>query len=383
MKFNVSSRALYGFLASVNKVINSKNALTILNNFLLTLRGDLLTITACDLENSLVGRIHVTEAEGEGKFCIDARRLVELLKEMPEQGINFDINDDNLAIRISYQTGHYNLIGINGDEYPFNPDDAGKVEPADEEVAIRFRATGVQLLNAIDNTIFAVGTDDLRPQMMGILWDIHEDDVTFVATDTRKMVKFVDTNIKPGAVSRFILPVKPATVLKNVFSRDSEIEVLCTPQNVTFSNTDFIFTCSLIKGNFPDYNRVIPTTSAYTVMIDRQLLANAVKRISVFVGDNGLVKFKFTPEKVVMRAIDLGLCADAREELPCDFSGEQIIMGFSATYLQEMLGTFSCPEVKILLSDPSRPGVFLPAEDEEGTELVMLLMPMTVTEFED
>lgn len=383
MKFNVSSKALYGYVSAVNKVINSKNPLAILNNFLFSLDGDTLTVTACDLENSLVGRISVSEAEGSGKFCIDARRLVDLLNAMPEQGIEFEINDENLAVKISYTNGHYNLIAINGDEYPYNPEEENKQDDEAGET-IAFTASAQQLLKGVESTLFAVGSDDLRPQMMGILWDIHEDDLTFVATDTRKLVKYTDNTIKPGAVGRFILPVKPASVLKSVFSKESAVEVVYTPKNVVFRSEDYTLTCCLIKGNFPDYTRVIPKTSAYTAVVDRRQFANAVRRIAVFVeGDNRLVKFKFTPEKVILRASDTGICANAREELPCQFSGESIVMGFSAAYLLEIFNTIASTEVNIRLSDPSRPGVFVPSEEDEGTELVMLLMPMTVTDFED
>ncbi len=381
MRFNVSSKALYSFVSAVNKVISSKNALTILNNFLFSLKGSVLTVTACDLENSLVGHLNVIDAEGEGKFCIDAKRLVDLLKEMPEQGVVFEINDENLAVTISYESGHYNLIAINGDEYPFNPEEN---QAEDGEDTIRFRAEAAELLSGIDSTLFAVGSDDLRPQMMGILCDLHENDITFVATDTRKLVKFVNSNIHPGATGRFILPVKPATVLKNVFTKEGAIEIVYTPKNVTFTSEAYTFTCCLIKGNFPDYNRVIPANSAFQAEVDRKLFATAVRRISVFVeGGNRLVKFKFTPEHVELRASDTGICANARESLPCSFNGTQIVMGFSAEYLLEIFNTFTSTDVVIKLSDPSKPGVFVPAEDREGTELVMLLMPMTVTDFDD
>ena len=381
MKFNVSSKALYGYVSAVNKVISSKNALAILNNFLFSLKGNTLTVTACDLENSLVGRIEVLDAEGEGKFCIDARRLVDLLKEMPEQGICFDINDENLAIKISYSNGHYNLIAINGDEYPYNPEE----NPEDSaENTVKFVASAEQLLRGVENTLFAVGNDDLRPQMMGILWDIHEDDITFVATDTRKLVKYIDRNIAPATTGRFILPVKPATVFKNVFAKAEEVVVTLTPKNVTFSSADYTFTCCLIKGNFPDYNRVIPASSAYHATVDRHQFATSVRRIAVFVeGGNRLVKFKFTPEQVVLRASDSGICANACETLPCEFTGNEMVIGFSAEYLLEIFNTFTSPEVVINLSDPSKPGVFTPSENDDNTELVTLLMPMTVTDFEN
>lgn len=381
MKFNVPSKSLYAYVSAVNKIISSKNTLSILNNFLFTLAGDTLTITACDLENSLVGTITVADAEGEGKFCIDARRLVELLKEMPDQGVTFEINDENLAICIKTARGNFNLIALNGEEYPLSAED---LAPKPDEETIRFSAPAESLLSAVESTIFAVGSDELRPQMMGILWDIEPESLTLVATDTRKLVKYADKNIAPGATGRFILPVKPASVFKNVFGKSGDIDVLYTPRNVVFSNESFSLTCALINGRFPDYNRVIPQNNPYVVTIDRQMLVTAVRRLAVFVeGGNRLVRFKFTPEQVVMRASDSGVCANGREEVPCQYSGPDMVIGFGADYLLEIFNAIKSEEVLIKLADKGSAGVFMPAETDEGIEQIMLLMPMTVVDFED
>ena len=189
MKFNVSSKTLYSYVSAVSKVINSKNALTVLNNFLFELNDNLLTITASDLENTLVASLTVMDGEGSGKFCIDARRIVDLLKEMPDQGIEFIIDDNNLSVEIKYNNGNYSFIALNGNEYPSN-------ENTDDESAFSFNYPTDQLIKGIDNTLFAVGNDDLRPQMMGILWDIKDDAITFVATDTRNS-SVTPTTLKP------------------------------------------------------------------------------------------------------------------------------------------------------------------------------------------
>ena len=175
MKFNVSSKTLYNYLSAVSKIINNKNTMQILNNFLFVLEDDILTIRAADMENSLVGRLHVADAEGSGRFCLDARRIVELFKELPDQGIMFDINDDNFDMKITYSNGCYNAIAINGMEYP----DQDMVTDAAD--SITFTCPTQQVIKGIENTIFAVGTDEIRPQMMGILWDVKPECIVFVA----------------------------------------------------------------------------------------------------------------------------------------------------------------------------------------------------------
>lgn len=376
MKFNVSSKTLYSYVSAVSKVINSKNALTILNNFLFELSDNTLTITASDLENTLVAHLEVMDAEGEGKFCVDARRMVDLLKEMPDQGISFDINDDNLAVEIVYPSGNYSFIAINGNEYPSN-------ESVDESTDIvEFTCPTEQIIKGIDNTLFAVGNDDLRPQMMGILWDIKPDAITFVATDTRKLVKYRNAMSAPGVEGSCILPIKPATVIKNVFAKEDEVKVTLEPKSATFESPSYKFNCRFIKGSFPDYNRVIPVKNPYVITVDRQSFLNAVRRVGVFVDQgHGLVKFKIEKDQLTMKATDNNFCTSAREVVPCDFTGTEMIIGFSAPYLIEIFNTISTTDILIKLSDPSRPGVFVPSENSENSELLMLLMPMTVSDF--
>lgn len=376
MKFNVPSKALYSSSSAVSKVINSKNALTILNNFLFTLSGDTLTITASDMENTLTARLNVTEAQGEGRFCIDARRMVDLLREIPDQGISFEINDDTLAVEITCQGGRYSLIAQNGMEYPSSTD---KTE-ADQMLSFSIDADKV--IKGIDNTLFAVSTDELRPQMMGILWDIKPDGITFVATDTHKLVRYASTAIEPGIEGSFILPVKPANIIKNVLGKDDSIDITFTPKGATFSTETYTFNCRFIKGNFPDYNRVIPKNNPSTLTIDRQLLLNAVRRVGVFVDPGfGLEKFKITNDQIHLKSSDSSMLTSGNERLDCEYQGPEIVIGFNAPFLIEICNTLATSDIIVSLSDPSRPGVFRPTDDDPDTELLMLLMPMNVTEF--
>lgn len=376
MKFNVPSKTLYAYVAAVCKVINSKNAMTILNNLLFDLKGDSLTITASDLENTLSATLSVTEPEGEGKFCVDAKRILDLLKELPDLGITIKVNDENLAIDLTYPGGKFSLVGINGKEYPSTREEAAQNQ------TMSFTAPMKQVLSGIDNTLFAVGTDPVRPQMMGILWDIKPDQITFVATDVRKLVRYINTMSAPGIEGSFILPVKPANIIKNVFAKNEDVRIILDPKSATFISGSYNFNCRFIKGNFPDYNRVIPTTNPYTLTIDRTEFLNAVRRVGVFVDPgNGLVKFKITASELVMKAQDTNFCTSARESMSCDFNGPEMVIGFSAHYLIEIFNTITTEQIIISLADPSRPGMFLPDTQSKGGNLLMLLMPMTVSDF--
>ncbi len=377
MKFNVESKVLYSSASAVSKVINSKNPMAILNNFLLELRGDTLTITASDIENTLSARVPVMESEGEGKFCVDARRLTDLLKSMPDIGITFEIDDDSLAIQVTYNNGagKFDFIGIVGDEYP-----APRVVM--DEDAVNFTVPCEQILAGIDNTLFAVGTDTLRPQMMGIYFDIMDDGITFVATDTRKLVRYRNSLAAPGVTTSCIMPTKPAQVIKNVLPKEGDVNISIDSKRALFQTDEIVFSCQLLKGTYPNYNRVVPENNPFTMTVDTRSFLSALRRVSVF-GDQGQnqVKLRITPTEVTVKAVDNAYCTRAVESVACDFDKEEMVIGFSAPYVMEIFSTIPTSEVIVRLSDPSRPGVFSPSEQGEHTDLLMILMPMNVTEF--
>lgn len=375
MKFKVPSKALYSTLSAVSKVISTKNAMTILNNFLFEIKDDHIFITASDLENTLTAKVAITNSEENGIFCADARRMVELCKELPEVDIDFEVGDD-LQIHIDYPGGRFDFVGIPGNEYPTTIEAAADADQLDFTIPVE------QLIDGIDNTLFAVGNDDLRPQMMGIYLDIVPEKITFVATDTRKLVRYINSMSAPGVTGAFILPVKPANILKNVFAKEEALGVTVDAKSASFKTENYTFACRLIKGNFPDYNRVIPQNNPYTLTVDRQMMLNAVRRVGVFVDpSHGLVKFKLTPDSIELKAQDNNFCTLGREKIPCSFTGNEMVIGFSANFIIDIFNTLTTENVIVKLSDPSRPGVFLPEEDNENSELLMLLMPMTVNEF--
>lgn len=377
MKFNVPSKTLYNCVSAVSKIINARNALTILNNFKLELEGDTLKVTAADGENFLEGRISVTDSSGEGAVCVDARRLVELLKELPDVGISVEVDPErSFEMSINYANGEFKFMGFDGVEFP-EADEAGQ---GDERFS--FVADSSKLIRGVDNTLFAVGNDELRPQMMGILWDIKEDQAVFVATDTRKLVRFADKSIAAGVSGSFILPLKSAVVMKNVFSKESDVKVTVREKGVVFESLSFTFNSRFLKGRFPDYERVIPRSNPYTMTVDRGAFQSAVRRIGSFGNsDNGLIRFKIEPSRLILKACENGYNASAWESVPCDFNGTEMVIGFSGPYVSEILATIGYNDVVVHLSDPSRPGVFEPLENQEDTELLMILMPMLVADF--
>lgn len=374
MKFKIASKALYSTLSGVSKVINSKNTLSILDNFHWKVESDKLTITASDSENTLTAVLPITASEGEGDFCVNARRISDIAKELPDVDVEFSINPSNGAMKIKFPGGVFDMMTLEGSQYPRTVEDA--------EETMSFTCQGSQIINGIENTLFAVGSDELRPQMMGILWDIKPDGITFVSTDTRKLVRYIDNTSAPEIAASFILPLKPAVILKSLLDKDETVSVQISPRSAVFKTENLTLNNRFIKGNFPDYNRVIPTQNPYVVTVDRDTIITAVRRVAVCTDPgHGLIKFRFKPDMLEMKVDDPNVGTFAQQEVPCDFTGNEMVIGFSAMFLMEIFSTIDTQNVIIKLADPSRPGLFEPEDNPEKTSLVIILMPMAVTDF--
>lgn len=383
MRFNVSSKALQSQLAAVSKVINSKNALSILDNFLLSLQGDTLTITGSDSENTMTATTQVFDNEGEGLIALNAKRLLDVLKEVPAQPITFVINDETKEVDIRFLNGHFNFMGIDGNEFP------RKDENGEEKQ--RFVVPTAVVRKGLENTLFAVGTDAIRPIMTGVYWDIcpREGDaeplpgITFVASDTHKLVRYTNTESNPGLTASFILPPKPAAILRALIGKEEgEVTVEMDAQSATFTVGEFKLSCRFIKGKYPNYNRVIPDNNPFELTIDRVSLLTAMRRVALFANAaSSLVRLNIRQGEVLLGAQDLDYSTSAEERLECDYQGNVMTIGFNAVYMIEVLNNLQADTVVIRLSDPARPGIFVPLVQLEGEDVLMLLMPMQVMDY--
>ncbi len=374
MRFDVSSTALLSRLQSISKVIASKNSLPILDSFLFDLDGNKLTITASDAETRLVTSVEVMNSKGTGLFAVSAKILLDPLKELPEQPLTFDINDENLEIFIHFQNGKYNFIGQKGDTYPLQ-------KPLNDNV-IAIIVDSQMLLNGISRSLFATADDELRPVMNGIYFDIHTDDLTFVASDGHKLVRLRNLSVKSPERASFILPKKPANLLKNLLGKETEMVNIKFDDNNAYVNcANFEMVCRLIEGRYPNYNSVIPQENPFKVTIDRISFLNALKRVSVFSNPaSSLVKLQLKESEMVVSAQDIDFSTSAEEKIVCQFDGTELNIGFKATYLIEILSNINSEEVILELADPSRAGLIVPAENEENEDQLMLLMPMMLND---
>ena len=374
MRFDVSSTALLSRLQSISKVIASKNSLPILDSFLFQLEENTLTITASDAETRLVTSVEVMNAQGNGLFAVSAKILIDPLKELPEQPLTFVINDENLEIFIHFQNGKYNFIGQKGDTYPSQ-------KPLNDNV-FSINLDAQILLNGISRSLFATADDELRPVMNGIYFDIHTEDLTFVASDGHKLVRLCNYAVKSTGRASFILPKKSANLLKGLLAKEEgQIQIQFDDNNVYVRCANFEMISRLIEGRYPNYNSVIPQENPFKVTVDRIAIMNALKRVSLFSNPAiSLVKLHLKENTLIISAQDIDFSTSAEEMVMCNYEGTELKIGFKATYLIEILNNMNSEEVVLELADPSRAGVIVPSENGEDENLLMLLMPMMLND---
>jgi DNA polymerase III subunit beta len=374
MKFVISSTELLGHLSSINKVISSKHTLPILDNFLFNLSGRELVITATDLETTMITRIELENVDGEGVIALEARRLTNMLKEFPEQPLTFEIDDDSLQVDILSENGKFSIVGQNGIDFPQLP-------VLQEESSHSLKLSSNLVSVGINKTLFATADDELRPVMNGIFIEIMPAHITFVASDSHKLVRYRRKDINVSDETKFILPKKPAALLKNILPSDeTEISLQTDKNNAFFSINGYQLICRLVEGEYPTYDAVIPTKSPNKVIIDRISVANSIKRVAVFSNQaSNLIKLKLEANLMTVSAQDIDFSISAYEKLNCQYDGDEMEIGFKSVFLSEILSNISSGSVVFELQDHSRAGLILPLDkDNESEDELMLLMPMMI-----
>ncbi len=373
MKFIVSSLELLNHLQAISRVISNKSTLPILDNFLFDLQGQKLTLTASDLEVTMITSLDIESVDGEGLIAMPSRLLLETLKKFPEQPLSFEIDMEKYSISIVTEKGKFSIVGQNGEDFPELPE-------INEEKASSIQVPVELLETGINKTLFATADDELRPVMNGILLEISPERVNFVASDSHKLVRYQRLDAHAEIEASFILPKKPASSLKSILPKEEgDVAIEFDDKNAIFTLHNYKLVCRLVEGNYPSYNSVIPQDNPNKVIIDRVEFSNTLGRVSLFSNQaNNLIKLKLESNKMTVSAQDLDFSISAFEHINCQYNGDEMEIGFKSAFLGEILDNLSSEEVILEMSDPSRAGILLPFEKNENEDELMLLMPMMI-----
>ena len=373
MRFIVSSSALLKQLSAINGVITTNPVVPILENFLFEIEGGQLTITASDLQTSMITALEV-EAKESGSIAVPAKILMETLRNLPEQPVTFSIDADTYSVEINSDNGRYKLAGENATDFP-------KVPTVTDGYTVNI--TSDVLGKAITNTIFATSNDELRPAMTGVYLSLNDSNTTFVATDGHRLIRYRRVDIVSDMDNSMIIPRKALNLLKTTLPGESTpVSVEYNVSNAYFKFDQIQMICRLIDERFPDYENVIPVDNQNKMVIDRLEFLSSLKRIAIYANKTThQVRLKITGSELLISAEDLDFSNEANERLSCDHDGEDIEIGFNARFLLEMLTNLNSKEVTLQLSAPNRAGLILPNESDEEEDVLMLVMPVMLNNY--
>lgn len=373
MKFIVNSAYLLKQLSNINGVITTNPVVPILENFLFELDKGSLTVTASDLQTSMITELQV-ESKEKGSIAVPARILLETLKNLPEQPVTFSIDPSTYSIEIISDNGRYKLAGENATDFP-------KVPAVSNDFTAE--VSSEVLARAVNNTIFATSNDELRPAMTGVYVNLAEKNTTFVATDGHRLVRYRRSDVKSDSGNSIIIPRKALNLLKATLPTEN------TPVTLDFNLANAFFRfgnirmiCRLIDERFPDYENVIPSNNDIKMTIDRAEFLGALKRISIYANKTThQVRLKITGSELQVSAEDLDFSNEANERLSCEHEAEDIEIGFNAKFLIEMLNNIDSDKITLTMSAPNKAGVILPAEKSKEEDILMLVMPVMLNQY--
>lgn len=370
MKFHVASNELNQGLSAVIGAVPAKATLPILETILFESEEGKLKLTATDLEISIIEYIDA-EIEEEGAVAIPARRLLETLRQLPDIPVHFEV-DDRHNIQFKTDKGTYKLVGEEADEFPDTPDLTDGTSLTCSKDLIR---------KAIQKTMFAVSNDDLRPAMMGVYFDVAPHGTTFVATDGHRLVRYRNKNLTSPEELTFIVPDKAlGLVLKALDDENCELSV--SRDHARFKSGKTMILTRLIAEQYPNYESVIPRENDKELIISKDQMLSTVRRVSVFSSSTTRqIRLEVGPDKLTIRAEDLDMSSEARETVSCDYSDDEIEIGFNAKYLADVLSNVDTNEVRFQFSTPNRAGIVKPSEEEDGEEMLMLVMPVMLNSY--
>ncbi|WP_209331545.1 DNA polymerase III subunit beta [Lunatimonas salinarum] len=373
MKFIVSSSSLLKQLSSINGVVTTNPVVPILENFLFEIKDSKLTVTASDLQTSMITDIEV-EAKEDGNIAVPAKILIETLKNLPEQPVTFSIDKETYSIEISSDNGRYKLAGENATDFPKIPvvSNATTVDMSTEVLS-----------SAINNTIFATSGDELRPAMTGVYVNLSDTNTTFVATDGHRLIRYRRVDIVSSEGASIIIPRKALNLLKATLPSDNvPVSVEFNSSNAYFKFNNIKMICRLIDERFPDYENVIPLDNNNDMTIDRLEFLGSLRRISIYANKTThQVRLKLTGSELQISAEDLDFSNEANERLSCVHEGEDIEIGFNAKFLVEMLNNINSREITLKFSAPNRAGLITPSDMKDNEDILMLVMPVMLSNY--
>src|SRR5215218_47051 len=357
MKFSVTKEKLLEGLQQVQNVVSTRTTLPILSNVLLQAHGGEIHLTTTDLDVGVRGSCEA-DVEKEGATTLPARRLFNIVRELPSSEIQIDVNGKNAASIRSGQS-FFKILGLPEEEFPPLP----KFEDA-KVVTIRQK----DLRDGLRKTSYAISTDETRYVLNGVLFSLKDNKLTLVATDGRRLAMVdIELEFPKSHEADIIVPTKAVTELGRLLGEDGEVKVSVGSGQIAFDLNNTLLVSKLIEGNYPNYKQVIPTETKERVTLERETFLNSLRRVSLLASDkSNSIKLNFTANTPEV--------GEAKESLPVAYKGRDFSIAFNPEFFMAPLRNLSEDEVFLDLIDEMSPGVL-----KIQTPFLYVLMPMRIS----
>lgn len=369
MKFVISSSVLSSRLMTIGRVIVQKNTIPILDCFCFDIQGTTLTITASDNDTTLTAKAELNECDSDVRFAVNAKTLQDAIKEIPDQPLECYLNTESYELTVEYQNGQYKLMGQSAEEYP---------TPAiSDETRLEFDLECQKLVPSITRCMIAAANDTLRPQLNTICFDIHSQEVSLVSSNGNQLALTKLAMPELNAEGSYLLGTRPASLLKGMLAKaEGNVHFSIGQRTAIVHTEEYSLTSRLVEGRFPNYRSVIPQDNPNIVTVNRLALVSALRRVLVFANAQAvLVKFRLGPNTMNISSQDIDFGKSAEENMLCDYMGTPMRIAFKGSVLLDLINNIEGDDITLKLSDPSRAGLIVPAEQKEGEEVLMLIMP--------
>lgn len=373
MKFSITSSQLYERLQVLSQVIVSKNAISMLDNFLFEFYDGKLKITATNTDLTAVTELQTADPQGEGTVAVSSKYLLDLFAVLGDVPVTFEVDESNYQIKLSTGAGHYSFIGISGAEFP-------RYKQM-EEGAASATLDSSKISAGLDTLMFAVGQDEFRAILQGVYFDFANDGLVLASTNTQVLSRYTIHDMPHGEVQSSVVPTKTVALLRKIIAKKQEpFTMTVDSKYIMFDTGDYVLLSNKLQGVYPNYNSVIPQDSPYKIIVDRNDLLSALKRVSVCTNSaTSLVKLNISNGSLRISGQDYDFSTSGEETIPCQYEGDNVEQGFKATNLVQIMQNLQAKEVVIGLTDPVKPGTFTPLEQSEGTESLVMLVPMMLS----
>lgn len=378
MKFIINSQNFSRQLQAVSGVLTTNNTIPIISCFHFHINGDILTVTATDLETTIRTDIQLESGRAEGieDVCVPSRILLDTLKSMDDVPMTFTVDSATFSIEIVSGDGKFQLAGQSAETYPTLPE---------LESTLTLTIPSVALMEAVGKTSFACSTDEMRQQMSGIYFTFGPNYMTTVATDAHKLVRYRRRDVKSDSDASFIMPRKPILLVKNTLanSKEETVEMNCNATNASFRFGSTYVICRLVEGKYPNTDAAIPKENPDKLTLDRVSFLNTLRRVGLFASQSThQVRLSLSANELTIGAEDIEFSNKAQEKMPCIYEGEDMEIGFNAKFLIEMVNNIDTENIRIEMSHPSRAGILFPVFDSDEPredEILMLVMPVMLS----